>query len=303
MALISINTDGIAKVAEIIAHCTGLNAYGIKKNAEAKYYADELEIKSANNVALLKEQGNDSLANYIAVREQRKASNVASIVQKTTECFTPDEQVSEERPSQDWLNRFFEYAESISEDEMQNLWASLLAGEIKQPKTFSKRTLDVIRNLSSEDAQLIKKYAGCLIETDLPFVKQCDDLDEINSLAEIGFLNPQILSMKRTFYGPQKRVIAADDEYVVIIETKERIEFEYSVRPLTNAGIQILKLFTPKIIPDYYHKFAINLVEKYDLSISLHNIIGFNHNSYEYEEASIFKIDRDYLLQNKSENI
>ena len=61
---------------------------------------------------------------------------------------------NEVKPDIDWLNRLFSIVGDISDDEMQNLWAQILAGETKTPKSYSLKTLDVLRNMSKEDARL-----------------------------------------------------------------------------------------------------------------------------------------------------
>lgn len=81
-------------------------------------------------------------------------SNLQQIVNQAKTQFTEGEQVSPEPVNKDWQNRFFSIAEDISDEEMQKLWANILAGEVKRPKSFSLRTLDVLRNLSKEEAEL-----------------------------------------------------------------------------------------------------------------------------------------------------
>ena len=43
--------------------------------------------------------------------------------------------------------------EDVTDEEMQLLWSRVLAGETKRPKSFSLRTLDILRNLSKEEAE------------------------------------------------------------------------------------------------------------------------------------------------------
>ncbi|MFH0834239.1 MAG: DUF2806 domain-containing protein [Patescibacteria group bacterium] len=60
--------------------------------------------------------------------------------------------VSDDPVDEDWATRFFDFAQDIGNEEMQLVWAKILAGEIKKPKSFSLRTLEVLRNLSAEEA-------------------------------------------------------------------------------------------------------------------------------------------------------
>ena len=63
----------------------------------------------------------------------------------------------------DWLFRWRESAGQTSSSELQNLWGRLLAGEIKSPGSFSLRTLDFLKNISSTEAVSIAKLSPFII--------------------------------------------------------------------------------------------------------------------------------------------
>ncbi len=53
----------------------------------------------------------------------------------------------------DWLDIFFASAKGFSNEQMQELWGRLLAGELASPGSFSRRTMAHLRTLDPEDAQ------------------------------------------------------------------------------------------------------------------------------------------------------
>lgn len=53
----------------------------------------------------------------------------------------------------DWLVNFFDKARLTSDDEMQKLWAKILAGEANSPGKFAKRTVDLMASLDKVDAE------------------------------------------------------------------------------------------------------------------------------------------------------
>jgi hypothetical protein len=55
---------------------------------------------------------------------------------------------------QDWVVRFFNYAQDISDEQMQELWAKILAGEVSQPGSFSPFTLHIVHLLGADDARV-----------------------------------------------------------------------------------------------------------------------------------------------------
>ena len=53
---------------------------------------------------------------------------------------------------EDWLFEFMGCCQDVSDQQMQVIWSKLLAGEIREPGSFSKRTLHVLRQLSEVEA-------------------------------------------------------------------------------------------------------------------------------------------------------
>ncbi len=91
--------------------------------------------------------------------------NLESVVGAAAEELAAEGQVSEEAVKPDWSTRFFDIAQDVSEQEAQILLGKILAGEVKKPGSFSLRTLDVLRNLSQEEAAIFKKVCNYVCQT------------------------------------------------------------------------------------------------------------------------------------------
>lgn len=65
-----------------------------------------------------------------------------------------------EDPDEDWMRKFGNYAEDISDVDMQRLWGRVLAGEIRRKGTFSLRTLRYLSDLDQHSAKLFERYAA-----------------------------------------------------------------------------------------------------------------------------------------------
>jgi hypothetical protein len=63
----------------------------------------------------------------------------------------------------DWFTRWRDNAEKVSNDYLQTLWARVLAGEVTTPGTYSLRTLDLLKSLSKNEAELISKLGEFII--------------------------------------------------------------------------------------------------------------------------------------------
>ncbi len=60
----------------------------------------------------------------------------------------------------DWLVNFFDKCRIVSDNEMQDLWSRVLAGEANEPGTYSKRTVNSLSYLDKTDADLFTKLCG-----------------------------------------------------------------------------------------------------------------------------------------------
>lgn len=90
----------------------------------------------------------------------RHQKNIENIAQQASEML-PHE-VSDEPVDPDWTADFLENCKNVSNEEMQSIWARILAGEVAQPGSFSKRTLAFVKTLSKQEAFLFTKFCNLL---------------------------------------------------------------------------------------------------------------------------------------------
>ena len=73
-----------------------------------------------------------------------------------------------EPPHADFRTRFFRHASDVSDEEAQKTWAKVLAGELQKPGSYSLRTLDILRNITREEADAIRFLKAYTFEGELP---------------------------------------------------------------------------------------------------------------------------------------
>ncbi|PJM76620.1 DUF2806 domain-containing protein [Bifidobacterium felsineum] len=78
---------------------------------------------------------------------------------------TPD---NTKLPESDWCDLFTEKASHAYDEKAKMMWAKLLAEEINQPGLFSKRTLRVLGDLSSDEAKLFEQLCAWSVELPTP---------------------------------------------------------------------------------------------------------------------------------------
>lgn len=68
--------------------------------------------------------------------------------------LSDEKSASSESVSQDWMSRFFNSVEDISNKRLQEIWAHILAGEIRSPNTYTYRILECLRNITQREAEV-----------------------------------------------------------------------------------------------------------------------------------------------------
>jgi hypothetical protein len=90
------------------------------------------------------------------VREEgKKQGNIEAITAKALPRLTMD--AKPEGIEADWIAHFFDRCRLISDEEMQSLWANILAGEANEPGKFSKQTVNLMATLDKRDAELFTR--------------------------------------------------------------------------------------------------------------------------------------------------
>jgi hypothetical protein len=279
-ALIEVNTDGLAKLAETVGGWFGWNARAIEQNAEAEAYAAVRKVDAENAATLIRLQGEEQVANYMLAREKRKMNNVQNVVEQAQQHFVEGEQVSDEPVNQDWVNRFFTIVEDVSDSEMQKLWAQILAGEIKRPKSYSLRTLELLRNISKEEAEAIKEASKYVIDE----LYLCADLfgadvDIHSKMDELGIIcGEQMLFIY--FTNPyDSRDINIGNTYYLRVYSDKQVKVNVKCYYLTKAGREIFSLAKGDNL-----EFALGLAKHFDREdiskVELFEIIKYNGTKY-----------------------
>ena len=110
-------------------------------------------------VAALQERSLNRLEYQNVVRQ----INLEAVLENAAAELTEETDVSQEPVNNDWTVRFFNIIEEISSEEMQAIWGKVLAGEVKRPGSYSLRTLDILRNLTQQEASFFREVANLVI--------------------------------------------------------------------------------------------------------------------------------------------
>lgn len=155
-----INLGELAKPATVliekISEAVGgvFKPHQIKRIANAEAEAALIEAKTEIEITELHRRAMHRFVN----EEAKKQENIEAITAKALPQL--EEKSQPQKMDDDWIANFFDKSRIVSDGEMQQLWAKVLAGEANTPGTYSKRTVNFISSLDKADAILFSKLCS-----------------------------------------------------------------------------------------------------------------------------------------------
>ena len=104
----------------------------------------------------------EQITQRLKFQEHKRQQNIVSVVGQAAEDLG-DEEVPDNEPDHDWTARFFNDIQDVSSEEMQSLWAKVLAGEVQRPGSTSIRTLSILRTLDQAAAGLFRTLCSACV--------------------------------------------------------------------------------------------------------------------------------------------
>lgn len=136
----------VVKLLDMVQAACGVAFEPARIRRRAKAEADALVIQDDANALLL-----ERAKARLEAKEVRRQENIEAVVGIAADAL-PDE-VSKENVSPDWVTRFFDKCQDVSDEQMRRLWGRLLAGEVAAPGSYSLRTLESVALLSELEAR------------------------------------------------------------------------------------------------------------------------------------------------------
>ena len=128
--------------------------YQVKRMAKAEAEAAMIKAQSETEITDLHRR---AVRRWIDEEAQRQ-KNMEDITAKALPQL--DEKAAPDSVEDDWIVNFFDKSRIVSDNEMQELWSRVLAGEANTPGTYSKRTVNFLSDLDKADAELFAKLCG-----------------------------------------------------------------------------------------------------------------------------------------------
>ena len=165
----------------------------------------------------------------------------------------PEEEIADEPLNQTFFNHWRAEAELIDEEGLRKLWARLLVEETKKTHSVSLRTLDVVKNLSKQEAEAFCRIAKGVVDNAVvaihngaPIFGQYNEILALQDARLIGSQISTVTVLANNEYLPKKAIIIPFFESNIAIAIEEK-EISFNIYPLTMAGREIYAIIKSRL--------------------------------------------------------
>jgi hypothetical protein len=281
----------LTKLVEVVSQGVGKlpRPYLIRKEADAKAYEIQTIADAIRNNLLssgiiayknqqvlfntgdehtVKNQIEERILSRIVHQELKRQINIEEITQYAANQLKNEETVSNEKLDEDRVSRFFGITQDISSKELKMLSGRVLAGEVQRPKSYSLRTLELLKNLTKEDAEIFTRIGQfSLTSGDKFFIPKFGKnyLEEelgitfldLLKLHELGLLSPTDLQYSLTPAKEDSNITFTNGKKLILVHrTKGTPEQAIAAIVYTTIGIELLSLLVVESNVGYLEKFA-----------------------------------------------
>ena len=196
----------------------------------------------------------------------------------------------------DFLIKYLNEGSSISDSDIQKIWAELLIAKVTEGTSVTKRLLDIVKNLSSEEAKIFDEV--CSFSTNegiifdhfqgkIPFVK-------LSFLVDIGLINSSdFVSHNYNFTNNTNKIALARNNKLIIVGFKQDgmdATLSCNCRLLTKEGL-LLKNILKKEMSDSdlldLGKYLKDKARSQNIEVTAHLIENIENDLVHYNNISI----------------
>lgn len=306
-SLIYLNlTEPITELVKVVRNGIGTlyEPRRIRKKAEAEAKAIEITEHAKTNAEIERREklnkSNIRIYNRLITQERNRQKNIDDIVDIAANQLKDEKEVPQDKVKADWATRFFNTVQDISDEEMKLIWGKLLAGEIKTPGSYSLRAIELLKNLTSEEALLFTEASKLALKKahDIVII-QSDNInndygltfDKILTLTDAGLLKPIIetaITLKAANNPDMFDFTYGNYAVKAIAKSEEQVStYVFSI-----AGSKIYNLIdNPEVNLDYLKK-VLKSISNDKVKFQIYKITKWNDfNDFDIDEKNPIDIN------------
>jgi hypothetical protein len=151
----------------------------------------------------------------------------------------------------DWCRRWTQFVGEISDEDVQRIWARMLAGEFREPGSFSFLTMRLLSEMDAEDATIFSEVASKRVNSICIFTPgdRSRDAEYFNKVSRIESLG---LTYDRTnqVFQPLGKIdelthFFRGTNHIGVVFTRSSRQLGFPAIRFTRAGTQLLQLLEP----------------------------------------------------------
>ena len=327
--IVKINVGDLAEPATVLIEKISDAVAGVaapwhtRRLSKAQADADMIRARAEADAAIIQAE-NDRLVAEIEMRAMHRSlaeetiyqSNIEDIVSEAVPQLDP-QHASPDDMDNDWIRNFFGKARMIGDEEMRSLWARILAGEANEPGTFSLKSVNLLADLSKQDAETFKALCDfiwyldgspTIIDIDVTdrfYTESGIDYDSMSRLFELGLVSRRLVgfdSSARMIRGHEP-VLAVNGGKMIAEYGVHRLELSFHDKngnylfvgswKLTQAGSQLLSLVDVQPVEEFFETVRDEWIEQRLLTeANGHAETTESKNDSENEEHSVLRMIR-----------
>ncbi|MBK9586826.1 MAG: DUF2806 domain-containing protein [Alphaproteobacteria bacterium] len=194
--------------------------------------------------------------------EAKRQENMEEITRKALPHLA--EESNPQNMEDDWVTNFFDKSRIVSDEEMQGIWAQVLAGEANTPGSFSKRTVNLLGDLDKRDAELFQnlcrfgwdfgKFTPLVFDTQEKIYNDLGiDFESLSHLDSLGLIQLNAMTGFSRHQLPKNFAVAYCEEILTLTTSKET-ENKISIGKvlLTQAGQELARVVKVPGVDGFY---------------------------------------------------
>lgn len=254
--------ESIEKTRQMIGH-----------DFEVRYEAESFKILPTTKNESTQNSELQRIESRLCAVEQERQKNLDNITLYGLLESSKISQPPKGEIDRDWLNQFINVSQDVSSDQMQEVWGKILAREISNPGSFSLRSLEVLRTISKEEAEIFRQMVQFVVSVGKSryifaqhtiYNAEGDGWDDYNDLREIGLFTPGIFGV--TFHAcPKCNPIFKYRNLSFKVFSSKDVEFHLDAYPLSSVGRELSKLIEITPSEEYFDKVREEVSGKKDV--------------------------------------
>jgi len=189
--------------------------------------------------------------------------NLMKIAKFTTEFINDDEKPEKWKDDDEWVERFFQEAQFVTDEELQKLWARLMKEKLYRPSMVNKRVVYMVRDMDWDDLQFVSRTMKYFVEDSIPreLLMGIGTLSsDIIQLAELGLVLPLEVERQQTFNdvktGDSVEIhLKGYEMKLKKIGNTDNDKFYFSGFSLTQEGMVVYNLIQDRLTEDEAQKY------------------------------------------------